>query len=499
MIKKIIIVFIVISLIFLSKKYYYQKWIGYELIPEASSMDEHDYPVAGYTFRNTGVSLGWSTMNIYKILDDKYPNSSTGYDNLNITVNGQSPSFKNRKMFNYPLTRAIDVDIGKGTETIRIVQPFLDHPPLGSILFSLTTKNPKKFDDFQVKDIRLVSLYAATITAILLFIFSYQLYHKLLISYFSFFIYSTVTTYILVSRFALFENLIIPFYLFSHIILLYSFRCKPKTKYLFYIISGVIVGLGYLIKEIAIFSLFSGLIILICRREKLKNILYYFLPTLIIIGSYYLYSYLLAPELTLKLLFDQANRGFFGPLSFLYSIYQPKIKYFPLEGYWLWGLISILYLGFSDLKKHFVLTAGFLSFLVCYLILAGLNYPWYSFPFIPFFIIASSYLVYTLIVSPAVVNLFLFFLLPFSSSFYWGYILYHPKANLVSLYRGFLLGLISLFFFRKIFSSKYPILKIAWPVFMLIILYFLNRWNQKSLIYIISNWGNLPLAVDQVK
>ena len=496
MLKKLVVVFVIISLAYLSKKFYYQKWLGYETIPEASSLDEHDYPVAGYTFRKTGIPLGWSTMDIYKILDDQNQNSQIGYKDLNITISDQAPSFQNRKSFNYPLTMAIDVDIGKGIETIRVVQPFLDHPPLGSLLFSLTTKNPKSFDDFRIKDIRLVSLYAAILTAILLFIFSYQLYGNLLISYFSFFIYSTVTTYVLVSRFALFENLIIPFYLFSHIILLLSFRFQPKTKHLFYLFSGIIVGCSYLVKEIAIFALISGIIILINRREKFKNMLFFISPPLIIIGFYYLYSYLLAPELTLKLLFDQVNRGFFGPLSFLSSAYQPQIKNFPLEGYWLWGLISILYLGLSNFKKHSILLIGFLSFLFCYLILAGLNYPWYSFPFIPFFIIASAYLIHRLIVSPTIINLFLFFLLPFSSSFYWGYILYHPQTNLVSLYRGFLIGFLGLFIFRKKYRSGSLLPKIIWISCFFAILYFVNKWNLKSLIYIISHWGKLPLTVN---
>lgn len=491
MAKKVTFVITTLILIYLTKAFYYQKWLGYETIPETGIADEHDYPVAGYTFRHTGIPTGWSNMDVYKILDDQNPNPPTGYENLSITSNGKSPSISNIQQFNYPLTRAIDVNIGNGQETIRIVQPFLDHPPLGSLIYSLNVTDPKHFDDITIPQIRSISLTVSSITAILIFAYSYLIYRKLIISFLAFIIYSTVSTYILISRFALFENLIIPFYLLSHIFLIIGLKIK-KNSLLFIILAGFVIGLTYLVKEIGLFCLASSLILLVYHHRKLKTMIIHILFALLPILAYYSYSYYLAPELTLKLLLDQSHRGFFGPLNFLYSIYQPRVKDFPLEGYWLWGFLSIVYLSYKNFKKHQFLLIGFFSFLFFYLAFAGLNYPWYSFPFAPFFVIASAYLAYKLITQPNLFNSIFFFVFPFSSSFYWGYIAYHPKENLVNLYRIFLLFFIIFPFFIQTIIPRKPFFRIIYSLIITLILYQVYRWNFKSLIFIISNWKNLP-------
>lgn len=491
MIKKIIFFLVLILVLFLNKKFYYQKWLGHERIPETFIMDEHDYPVVGYTFRRTGIPTGWSNMNIYKILDDQKPNLSVGYQNLSITVDNQIPSLKNLKNFNYPLTHSLDVDLGKGTETIRVVQPFLDHPPLGSLIFSLNIDDPKNFDDISIPQIRSISLAAASLTAILLFIYSYLLYHNLLTSFFSFIIYSTVTTYIIISRFALFENLIIPFYLLSHILLLLGLKQKNLTEKIFYFTSGILIGLTYLVKEIGIFTLFSAIAILIHHRKTFSKILLVVAPFLFIVGSYYLYSLYLSPTLTIKLLFDQTERNFFGSLNFLFTLIQPRVRDMPLEGYWIWGFISVFSLS-KKVKTHFHLLAGFISFLCLFVIMAGNNYPWYIFPIMPFLIISSANLLTRLCLHPSLINLLLFFFLPLSSSLHWGYLAYHPQQNLANLYRLLFAGLISVYTFYRLNHKKYPILKIIWIIFFGIILWQINKWNQKGFIYLISNWGQLP-------
>jgi hypothetical protein len=493
MVKKIIVLFLVLlTLGLLTKKFYYQKWLGYETIPDTMIFDEHDYPAIGYTFRKTGVATGWSTMNIYKILESQTSHpANIGYRDLSLTLDGQKPSVSNAPLFNYPLTRQLDVNIGKGTETIIIVQPFLDHPVLGSYLFSLNSKNPQRFDDFYPADYRVVALIAASITAILLFGFTYLLYGSLVTSFLSFILYSTVTTYVIISRFALFENLLVPFYLLSGIFLLLGFR-YPRRKIIFFVLSSFVAGLSYLIKETGIFILLSSLAILIYQRYKLKDLAIYFVPCVLVIGSFYLYSLILSPNLTLRLLFDQAQRGFFGSLNFIYSIYQPRVKDMPLEGYWLWGFISLIAISTTSFKKHAHLLIGFFGYLFIYFLFAGENYAWYSFPFAPFFIIASAVCLTELLTNPTILNLVLFFALPLSSSMYWGYMVFHQSSNLVNLYRLIMFGLIGLFVAKKRLSSRFKFINYLWVLAIVVVFYQVYKWNFQGFTYMIANWGKLP-------
>ena len=108
---------------------------------------------------------------IYKELDDKKDNSNLSFDGISINTQGQKPNLKNKQLFNYPVTTVIDVDIGKGKETIRIVQPFFDHPIFGSWLYSLPIKNIEKFDDIKPSDYRKVSLIISVITGFSIFLF----------------------------------------------------------------------------------------------------------------------------------------------------------------------------------------------------------------------------------------------------------------------------------------------------------------------------------------
>lgn len=458
------LVFLTINLVtvfLLSRHFFYQKWLGYELIPENNIFDEHDYPYVGYTFRTTGIPIGWSNMNIYKILEDKYKDSSR-----------------------YPQTSVAEVDIGKGKEQIRLVRPFLDHPPLGSLIFSLNTKSADKFDDFHPAQYRYVALIISVITGILLFVYSYQLYRSLIISYLSLIIYSSATTYVLLSRFALLENLLIPGFLLTQILILASSSPFLLT------IAGLATSFSYLCKETSVFIFLPSLFLLINRKSSKRSILAYLIPAIAPIVLYYLYSLFLSPELTIKHLFDQSARGFFGPLSFLYSVFHPRFTNFPLEGYWLWGLISLCCLATTKETIHRPLLVGFFSFLLIFLILGGQNYPWYSLPFMPFFVIASAYFIYQLLTSPKIFHILIFFLLPFSSSFYWGYLVFHQSS--VNIYRLLLLSFLAVFLLYRYSKTKLIGARYFWFLFIALVLFQVYQWNLQGFQYVIGHWGKLP-------
>lgn len=491
--KIIISSLILIILSFLSYKFYFNKWLGYESIPTTFIFDEHDYPFVGYSFRQTGIPTGWSTMEIYKELDIQKENSQTiEFNGINITANQNKPSISNKNDFNYPVTAVTDVDIGKGIETIRIVQPFFDHPIFGSWLYSLETKQANSFDDLKPADYRLIALRLSIITGFLIFIFSYLLFNNLFISFVSFIIYSIVPEFILMSRFALLENILIPLSLscFSIILALKKYKFSSKINNSLLIVAGILSGLAFLTKESGVFITITALVILIKQKTSIKKIFYYLIPIIILSLVYYGYMYYLSPDLFFKLLFHQANREWFGPLSFFYQIIQPNFSQFPKSGYWLFGLISLFTLSIKNKEKYFDLYLPFAIYLIVFLFMGGLNYSWYYLPFTPFFIIASAVLIKKITFNPNITSLILFYLLIFSSSFYWGYFVFNNQQNNYLVSRVSLLLFIFIFLIRKFKLTKFSYL--IWYLFCLFIFYQIFQWNNQGFQYIISNWGNLP-------
>ncbi|MGI5841366.1 MAG: hypothetical protein ACOX6N_04065 [Patescibacteria group bacterium] len=130
-----------------------------------------------------------------------------------------------------------------------------------------------------------------------------------------------------------------------------------------------------------------------------------------------------------------------------------------------------------------------------YLLLGGVNYPWYPLPFLPIFISAAAYETYSLLKHPSLVSLFSFFILPFSSSFYWGYMVYRQNENNISIYRLFLL----LFVFLVLLTqNKIPKLRkysFIWVLVFILVLYQINKWNLQAYQYILANWNEPPVEL----
>lgn len=484
-----LLIFVILGIF--TKKFYFNKWIGYESIPNTYIFDEHDYPFVGYSFRKTGVPTGWSILNIYQELFDKKNNTNIGFNGISITKDELEPNLNNVNNYNYPVITTTDVNIGKGTETIKIVQPFLDHPLFGSIIFSLGTRTANTFNDFNPSDYRHISLILSIITGLLLFIFSYILFNNLIISFISFIIYSIVPEYILMSRFSLFENLVIPLSLFSFILILYSIKNNNKNiQALLLFLAGIFSGLSFLTKMSGVYVILVSLIFLINEKTNIKKLLFYIVPIFTLSLLHYGYYYYLSSDLFFKLLFDQASREWFGPLSFFYQIIQPNFSGFPKSGYWLFGIISLFILFIKDQKKYFNLILPFIVYIFVFLFMGGLNYPWYYLPLLPYIIIASAVMIYKIISKPNLASVALFYLLIFCSSFYWGYFVFHQNQNNYLFFRISLFLFLILFIIKKYKITKYS--NILWSLFFIIVLFQIYQWNNQGFLYIISNWNKLP-------
>ena len=515
---KLPLIFTLIALVLLvlfSKKLFYFRWIGYEFIPKTTVvLDEKNYVAAGYSLRKTGIPTAWSNLDSYTLPEEKKISRVVDFNNVSIIVNGQEPNLKNKKLFNYPVFYVTNTDVGKGQESILLVQPFLDHPLLSGVFYSLWTKEkPSHFADFEVGDFRKGALFLGVLTGLLIFFCAFLLTKNWLISFFSFFIYSLAPTYVLSSRYALIENFLIPLSLLTLSFLI--IWQKYRKNFLWLILAGITTGLAISTKESGVFVLIMSLIILFKEHLPFKKFLFYLAPSLLIGSSFYLYGLWLAPKLWSDIFFNQTGRGFFGPLSFLYSSRQINFDGFPLDGFWLWGLMLIP-LSFFRKEKISPVLIGFLSYLLVFLIFGGLNYPWYYLPFIPFVVLASGYELYLLLTKPNLASLILFFLLPFSTVMFWGRTVFKTDGQ-AGFYRfSLIFFLVAFLFFKakdinwqkykgkihsklkaliKVFQFKDGLIfRLAWYAFFGIILYFAYIWSGRGIQYIIANWGNLPKA-----
>lgn len=481
----------------------YNKQIGLEEVPETKILDELNYVQAGYTFRKTGISTAWSNLDIYKKLADRSRKPIANFEDLMIKINRKEPQLSQVRNYDYPLYVVSEQDRGQGKEQILYVQPFLDHPILGSLIYSLGIGNDvDSFQDIHPQSYRKIAVYTSVITGILILLATYFMTRRIMPALISYFVYSTAPTFVLASRLALLENILIPFSLIF-LILITLYRKQKRIIYLY--LAGITSGLAFLTKEQGIFLTLAGLIYLTLHQIKLKQILKFILPAGITASIHYLYGLYLAPKLTWKLFADQASRSFFGPLNIISSFRGFHFENFPIGGFFIFGIISLILIC-QDFRKYqqLIITAG--SYLFVFLFFGGANYAWYYLPFIPFLVIASGIKLGKLVRRPNLKLLSLYFILPFSSAMYWGYYSFQKRvdSNIYRLILFTFLGIYALLLFSEKIKEKkalpnwlrtllrFKIHYFIWVAFITAVIYQTFKWNNQSIKYIVAHWDNLP-------
>ena len=201
-------------------------------------------------------------------------------------------------------------------------------------------------------------------------------------------------------------------------------------------------------------------------------------------------------SLFIDVFLNNSTRVDFGSLKFLTTLEALRFKGFPIDGWWIWGIISAFLIGrLVDLTKNkyiYLILPLFCNFLAV-ILLASPNYPWYWLSMIPFLAGASAIVIGQLIVNPNLLILMTFFILPFSSSFYWGYSVFHQNSGQnINLFRGTLIILILTYLMRKYFGhNKY--LHYIWIAVFSLFLFEIFKWNAYSIQYIVAHWNNLPI------
>lgn len=498
---RIIIVLISVAI---SAYFIYQSWylrsLGYQFIPKPHITDEYDYVWQAVSLKKYGLPVAWTILNGH-YSDSKYQSRKGSLQGFGLAVEGKIVDLNEFKKDSRPIYAISEINWSKGLEQMFFVAPFFDHPPLGGLIYSFgLSKNITQFDQVKPIDFRKPALVMAIITAILLFLFVFQITGKPLVATLASAIYSTVPTYILSTRGAYLENIAPPFIL-GHLVLL-SFSVKLlhqhrlKLSYTFIFLAGLLGGIGGLAKESSLGFLLGSLILILASKISFKHFWVMVLGIALPIVIYVAWGLWLQRDLFISIFLANLDRNDFGSLKFLTTMESLRFEGFPIDGWWAWGFVSaFLVAGMSKLtkNKYAYLILPLLGHFLMVVFMGGNNYPWYWLSMIPFLAGCSAIVIGDLFINPNLVTMIAFFLLPFSSSFYWGYSVIHKNSvQNLNLYRGAFIVLLATYLIRRyLLSNKYGYY--LWMISFGFILYEIFKWNPRSVEYIIANWNNLPV------
>lgn len=491
--KKISLIICIALSILITYLFAKDRWIGYDKIPDNKVFDERNYALQGMSLRTNGIPIGWSDLGIYNSIPPEAKDIKM--QDLSVLVNSTKPSTSNFRNFPKPVISVNQYDFGYGTQHIRFVQPFLDHPPLGGLTYSLgVDKDVHNFLDIKPDEYRKPALYLAVATSILLFIFVLQISGNPFIALLSIAVYNFVPTYLLATRYALLENMVAPMSLLSLNLLIPGIKAgKGKKSFILLFLSGIVAGLAILAKESAVGFLLGSIILLLFYKAPKSKIIQFIGGSILPLIAYFAWGFWFFQDFFIKVILSNTQRGFMGSLNFIKIFSDLGLKNFSMDGWWIFGFISIIFLFFEDKKKLAPILIPFAAELFVILFLSCINYPWYYFSLIPFLSAAAGYTLWMVITKPNAILLSVFFLFPFSSSFYWGYSVLHGNpSNLI--YR-LILATFAATAAARLILTKNKIVKLAWILFSILLILLLIKFNHHAILYIIANWEKKIIPV----
>lgn len=382
---KFLLILVCLSLIiFLDLKYRFR---SYDTIPPVSeSFDEQVLVWVGSSLINNQIPVGWSFIEDYV-----RPDSGQALDGWTISVDGQKPTLSNFSTFPKPLSKKEEITLDGYTSHFTMVQPHIEQPPLGPILSSLLSGSYKKstFEEVTLKEMRVPVILLSAVSIILIF-FIALLSFGLGVALLSSLLYALIPTVVITSRLVTAENYLTPFLLLG--VLLTQFWIK-KGKKVYLLLASILIPICYLIKPFGI--ALAGVIflsILVFERPK-KYLVFPIISSILGMGLFFAYGNFYDQDLFQKIVSYQTNR-WFSPLHGIYKIVLPKITKLFLDGWVVFGWLSIAALTVGNVKRNFWVLAPVLCYLVMFLLYGGLDYGWYRLPIYPFLAIAIARLLY---------------------------------------------------------------------------------------------------------
>ncbi len=340
---------------------------NYEKTPGALHLDEMLYAWSGLYLIETGIPVSWSTLD--------YPQ--------------RAEIFKG----------TVDYRGGEPSTSVTLYKPWLDEPPLFSLIVGYFAHNFKadRTDFIPSSYIRFPTVIFAAITSIMVFLIT-----RLLSGYWTgilaMLIYGTVPIFVFASRVALPENLIALIFVLMAFLLL-KFYQHPQFKYILPI--PLLVGIAGLSKPTGFFLIFIAIYIIFKKmyedkqfKKAIWKILYVILGTIPFIGIFISYGFYFDPEIFWRITSVQSFRPV-GFKSLAWFFVSPSYgTHFVIDGWYIFCLLSAAYFIFAPKEGLKRLISLFFVFWIGVVIISGGEgdlLAWYRFPSFPFLAILGTW------------------------------------------------------------------------------------------------------------
>lgn len=348
---------------------------NYEKVPTSNHLDEMLFAWAGLYLVETGTPVSWSTLD--------YPNRAEVYRGK------------------------IDYKGGKPDTYVRLYKPWLDEPPLFSLLvgYSAHLFGADRTQFVPSSYIRFPIVILAAFTSILIFLIARKL-SGYYMGIMSMLVYGTVPIFVFASRTAMTENLI-AFILALLIYLYLKYEENLKTWLLVPVpiligIAGLSKPTGYFLLPLCLFLTF----LIVKTKKSIKKAFIYcgilILGTLPFIGLFYAYGLYYDPEIFWKITSNQSHRPTgFGSLAwfFITPAYDTAIF---RDSWYVFCLLASAFFVFTKrsllMGKKFILgesvvVLAFAYWIMVVMITGGENdlLPWYRFAAFPFMAIMGAW------------------------------------------------------------------------------------------------------------
>lgn len=292
---------------------------------------------------------------------------------------------------------AVDYQGGEPTVHVNMVEPWLEHPPLFSLLVGSFAHWYQADRDGVIPTsfIRTPLMIASIFTSIMIFLVT-RLISGYWTAILAMLIYGVTPILALGSRLAVPENIIALIYLIV-IYLLIKFQLDQKFKYLFAI--PILVGIAGLSKATGFFPIFLAIYVVLLKHSY-KSVLYLFVATLPFVVLFFAYGLYFDKEIFWRITAIQASRPVgFGGLGWFFV--SPAYDITELvDGWFIFLLLSAAFFLFSPQGglKRFI-SLSFIFWVAVVMFSGGETdlLPWYRFPSYPLLAILGAWGVQTLV------------------------------------------------------------------------------------------------------
>lgn len=463
------------------------KTISYDKIPKVGlTFDEYAFAWMGKSFLQSGLPMSWTTnLDLYK---QSCKTAASGFSGFGLVIDGVKPDWKNITSIRKPAVLVTEIDYGLGMRHVGIVQPYLDHPPLAGVIYSLGIGNFNQPEKVTAENFRYVNRYVSLTSAILIFVLGWQLFNPW-IGLIAAGLYSTTPATIFASRLTLAENVLVPIMLLTLILVNKATGSKSVR---WWILAGLMGGIGMWIKFSAISILLAGMYLGWEKKTEFKRWGILGLVGLFIFGLYLGYGTFIGGNLFWKVLLAQSERAGWGIINLYQGLGRLFFNGFPIDGWWIGGFGVTLYMSVKQHKNLRPVTVMTMCYILTAILFGGDNNAWYLFPLGVLWCLAYAALVYDLYTDPGIMNSSLLYVFGLLASAYWGFFKLRPELDVSWVTRAMAVGFIGAAVIAGRWGKTQGWIKWFWRVGLSLGLYRMYIWNFRGIQYILENWEKLP-------